>query len=99
MSDSETSSEDLNFKFIEEGANKNKIQSSSTDMYHNLIANPAKEKEVVEECKEVLECFDNPVALHIRRGDYLINSANHHNLSLKYYEEALKYFPVYQENI
>jgi len=49
--------------------------------------------EIVKECQEVLECFDNPVALHIRRGDYLINSGNHHNLSLKYYEEALKYFP------
>jgi len=59
MSDSETSSEDLNFKFIEEGANKNKIQSSSTDMYHNLIANPAKEKEVVEETSSITRSSDN----------------------------------------
>ena len=36
--------------------------------------------------------FDNPVALHIRRGDFLINSVHHHNLSMKYYEEALKQF-------
>ena len=36
--------------------------------------------------------FDNPVALHIRRGDFIINHANHHNLSLSYYEKALKEF-------
>ena len=36
--------------------------------------------------------FDNPVALHIRRGDFIINHANHHNLSLSYYEKALEQF-------
>ena len=36
--------------------------------------------------------FHNPVALHIRRGDFLINSVHHHNLSMKYYEEALNQF-------
>ena len=36
--------------------------------------------------------FDNPVALHIRRGDFLINSVHHHNLSMNYYEEALNQF-------
>ena len=36
--------------------------------------------------------FDNPVALHIRRGDFLINSVHHHNLSMKYYEKALNQF-------
>ena len=49
--------------------------------------------DIINDCKEVLECFDNPVGLHIRRGDYLINSANHHNLTMDYYKEALKYFP------
>ena len=50
-------------------------------------------KEIVDECKEIVEsCFDNPIALHIRRGDFLINSGNHHNQSLEYYEEALKKF-------
>jgi hypothetical protein len=33
---------------------------------------------------------DRPIALHIRRGDFLINSANHNNLGLDYYEAALK---------
>ena len=33
-----------------------------------------------------------PIALHIRRGDFLINSGNHHNLTLDYYEKALSKF-------
>ena len=45
-----------------------------------------------EDCDPIAVQFDNPVALHIRRGDYLINSANHHNLSMKYYEKALEEF-------
>ena len=44
------------------------------------------------QCMEMVEQMDNPIALHIRRGDYLINSANHHNLSMEYYENALKEF-------
>jgi len=47
---------------------------------------------IVEDCKEIVELFDNPICLHIRRGDFLINSGNHHNLSMEYYEEALKEF-------
>jgi len=50
-------------------------------------------KQIVDECKEIVdECFNEPIALHIRRGDFLINSGNHHNQSLDYYEEALKKF-------
>jgi len=50
-------------------------------------------KEIVDECKKIVEeYFDNPVALHIRRGDFLINSGNHHNLELSYYENALSKF-------
>ena len=48
---------------------------------------------IVDECSELVDLFEEPVAIHIRRGDFLINSGNHHNLSLKYYEEALKKFP------
>ena len=47
---------------------------------------------ILEPCKEIAEGFDNPVSLHVRRTDYLTNSANHHNLDLIYYEEALKHF-------
>jgi hypothetical protein len=35
---------------------------------------------------------DRPIALHIRRGDFLINSAHHNNLGLDYYDTALKNF-------
>lgn len=43
-------------------------------------------------CKEMIETVDNPIALHIRRTDYVTNSENHHNLSLNYYESALSHF-------
>ncbi len=45
-----------------------------------------------KECQEIINQFDNPIALHIRRGDFLINSGNHANLSLDYYEKALSLF-------
>ncbi len=47
---------------------------------------------ILEPCKEIAESFENPVSLHVRRTDYLTNSANHHNLDMSYYEEALKQF-------
>jgi hypothetical protein len=47
---------------------------------------------ILEPCKEIAEGFENPVSLHVRRTDYLTNNANHHNLDLNYYEEALKHF-------
>jgi hypothetical protein len=47
---------------------------------------------ILEPCKEIAEGFENPVSLHVRRTDYLTNNANHHNLDLSYYEEALKHF-------
>ena len=50
-------------------------------------------KQIRAECADIIdELFDDPIALHIRRGDFLINSANHHNLSMSYYENALKKF-------
>ena len=46
-------------------------------------------------CKEMMDEFGAPpLSLHIRRGDFLINSANHHNLGLDYYEKALAEFPM-----
>ena len=49
-------------------------------------------KQIINECKSILKTFDNPIALHIRRGDFLINSANHHNLPMSYYENGLDCF-------
>lgn len=68
-----------------------------TEKYFKHIANDIKKdfafkKEFVDACEEIKPMFDNPIALHIRRGDFLINSANHYNLSLSYYENALKQF-------
>ena len=50
-------------------------------------------KQIIDECNEIIEdVYDDPIALHIRRGDFLINSGNHHNLSIEYYEKAIKKF-------
>jgi hypothetical protein len=48
--------------------------------------------EIFEPCKEMISTVENPIALHVRRTDYLINSENHFNLPLEYYESALSYF-------
>ncbi len=57
-------------------------------------------KHIVDECEEIVEeCFEDPIALHIRRGDFLINSANHHNQTLNYYEKALSKFDVKRQVI
>lgn len=48
---------------------------------------------IKNDCEKILSTINSPVALHIRRGDYIINSDNHYNLSLDYYANALKYFP------
>jgi len=58
-------------------------------------------KQIQDECKEIVEeVFDqNPIALHMRGGDFLSNSGNHHNLSIEWYEEALKKFDSDREVI
>ena len=53
----------------------------------------APKKEVVEECEGIVDVLDNPVSLRVRRGDFLINYGNHHNVSMNYYEKALSEFP------
>jgi len=47
---------------------------------------------ILTPCKEMISSVDNPIALHVRRTDYLTNSENHFNLPLKYYEAALNHF-------
>ena len=68
-----------------------------TDRYfrhirEDLLNDFAFKPDVVEESQPILEQFNDPVALHIRRGDFLINHANHNNLTLDYYAEGLKHF-------
>ncbi len=48
--------------------------------------------EILNPCKDMISSVENPIALHIRRTDYLTNSENHFNLPLDYYAAALKYF-------
>ncbi len=55
--------------------------------------------EIVDECKSLIVRFDNPISLHIRRGDFIINSGNHPPLGLDYYESALKQFDPDREVI
>ena len=48
--------------------------------------------EILDPCKAMISGVDNPIALHVRRTDYVTNSANHPPCTLEYYEEALKHF-------
>jgi hypothetical protein len=47
---------------------------------------------ILNPCKEMIWQLDFPIALHVRRTDYVINSANHPPCTLEYYENALNYF-------
>ena len=40
----------------------------------------------------MISSVDNPVALHVRRTDYLTNSENHPPCTLDYYKAALDHF-------
>ena len=48
--------------------------------------------EIAIPCKNMMSTFDTPIALHIRRGDFLINSGNHYNLGFDYYKSCLDKF-------
>jgi len=48
--------------------------------------------EILNPCKEMIESVENPIALHVRRGDYIKNAENHFNLPIEYYDAALGKF-------
>lgn len=48
--------------------------------------------EILEPCKEIIDGIDNPIFLHVRRGDYLVKPEAHPPCSIDYYKEALTYF-------
>ena len=48
--------------------------------------------EILTPCKEMIEGVEKPIALHVRRGDYITNKENHLNLTSEYYVEALNHF-------
>ena len=55
--------------------------------------------EILDPCKDMMEEMTEPVALHIRRGDFITNVENHYNQGLEYYEEALKKFEKHRQVI
>ena len=65
--------------------------------YFNHIENSIREDftfkgEVLNPCKEIIGELNNPIFLHVRRGDY-VNSQNAHPIcSVEYYQKALSYF-------
>ena len=59
---------------------------------HQIRAEFTFVNDILEPCKEMISGIEDPIALHIRRGDYVINSENHFNLPIEYYEAALKHF-------
>ena len=68
-----------------------------TEKYFKHIEDDLREdftfkREYIEPYEEVKDMFDNPIALHVRRGDFIQNYKNHHNLTLDHYENALKEF-------
>jgi len=68
-----------------------------TEKYFKHIEDEIREdftfrEDILNPCKEMIESVENPLALHVRRTDYVTNSANHPPCTLEYYEAALKYF-------
>ena len=55
--------------------------------------------EIKDECDDLIKQFTNPIALHIRRGDFVWNNKNHPPLSLDYYKSALDLFESDREVI
>ena len=68
-----------------------------SEKYFKHIENNIKEdftfrNHILEPCKEMIsQLYASPIALHIRRTDYITNS-NHTILGLDYYQKALKEF-------
>ena len=66
-----------------------------TEKYFKHIEDEIKEDftfEISFLCKHNMSEMDRPIALHIRRGDFLKNAGNHTNLGLDYYEKSLDVF-------
>jgi len=49
-------------------------------------------KEILEPCKEIVDELDNPIFMHVRRGDYVVNPSAHPMCPISYYEKALELF-------
>jgi len=49
-------------------------------------------KEILEPCKEIVDELENPIFMHVRRGDYSVNPGAHPMCPISYYEKALELF-------
>lgn len=49
-------------------------------------------KEILEPCNEIISELNNPIFIHIRRGDYVNHQQAHPVCPISYYEKALTYF-------
>jgi len=49
-------------------------------------------KEILEPCKEIVDELENPIFMHVRRGDYVVNPSAHPMCPISYYEKALEVF-------
>lgn len=49
--------------------------------------------DILKTCKEVLDEIENPIFMHVRRGDYLNCSDFHPFVGMDYYKKALELFP------
>jgi hypothetical protein len=47
---------------------------------------------ILEPCKEIVGKLNNPIFLHVRRGDYLNSQHAHPVCSVGYYQKALSHF-------
>ena len=71
-----------------------------TEKYFSHVADMIREMftfrpEIIDPARSLVESLNKaPVALHIRRGDFLRNSGNHHNLDLQWYANALNKFDL-----
>ena len=55
--------------------------------------------EITNGCRSVIQNFKDPIALHIRRGDFVHNAGNHPPLDMGYYKSALELFEPDREVI
>jgi len=68
-----------------------------TEKYFKHIENEIREDftfndGILNPCKEMISSIENPIALHVRRTDYITNSANHPPCNTEYYRAALEHF-------
>jgi hypothetical protein len=88
---------DSNFFSLDSKINHNLVGFFQTEKYFKHSENEVRDQFIFldyikDDCEDMIETAKDSIALHIRRGDYLINSDNHHNLTLDYYQNALGHF-------